>query len=246
MRILVFQHVAVEHPAIFREFLKEDGIPWDAVELDAGEKIPSLAGYDQLWVMGGPMDVWQEAENPWLVTEKRAIREAVIDRGMPYFGVCLGHQLLAASLGGKVGKAAKAEVGVLDVELTMAGRADPFFAGIGDRFKALQWHGAEVQTPPPAASVLAQSPLCAVQAMRVGKNAYGMQYHCELLPETVAEWADIPAYACALDESLGKGSMPRLKAAAEKEMAAMNRDARQLYRNFMGVAQSARKVSAAE
>ncbi len=244
MRILVFQHVAVEHPAIFREFLKEDGIPWDAVELDAGEKIPSLAGYDQLWVMGGPMDTWQEAENPWLVAEKRAIREAVLERGMPYFGVCLGHQLLGAALGGKVGKAAQAEVGVLDVELTEAGRADPFFAGIAARFKALQWHGAEVQMPPPGATVLARSPLCAVQAMRVGKHAYGMQYHCELLPQTVAEWAEIPAYACALDETLGKGSMPRLKAAAEKEMAAMNRDARRLYRNFMATARA--KATAAE
>lgn len=246
MRILVFQHVAVEHPGIFREFLKEDGIPWDAVELDAGEAIPSLAGYDQLWVMGGPMDVWQESENPWLVAEKRAIREAVIDRGMPYFGVCLGHQLLAASLGGKVGKTPQAEVGVLDVALTKAGRADPFFAGIADRFKALQWHGAEVQTPPAGAAVLAQSPLCAVQAMRVGKFAYGMQYHCELLPQTVAEWAEIPAYACSLDNALGKGSMPRLKAAAEKEMAAMNRDARRLYRNFMAAALGETKVSAAE
>ena len=44
MRILVFQHVAVEHPGIFREFLKEDGIPWDAVELDAGERCMSLGG----------------------------------------------------------------------------------------------------------------------------------------------------------------------------------------------------------
>ena len=246
MRILVFQHVDVEHPGIFRQFLEEDGIAWDAVELDAGEKIPSLASYDQLWVMGGPMDAWQEAENPWLVAEKHAIREAVVERGMPYFGVCLGHQLLGAALGGKVGKAPRAEVGVLDVELTKTGRADPLFAGIADRFKALQWHGAEVQTPPPGAAVLAQSPLCAVQAMRIGRHAYGMQYHCELLPQTVAEWADIPAYACALDGTLGKGSMPRLKAAADREMAAMNRDARRLYRNFMSVARGAGQESAAQ
>jgi GMP synthase-like glutamine amidotransferase len=82
--------------------------------------------------------------------------------------------------------------------------------------------------------------------MRVGKHAYGMQYHCELLPQTVAEWAEIPAYACSLDDALGKGSMPRLKAAAEKEMAAMNRDARRLYRNFMAAAGGETRVSAAE
>ena len=236
MRILVLQHVDVEHPAIFRDFLAEDGIAWDAVELDRGEAIPPLAGYDQLWAMGGPMDVWEEDQHPWLVTEKRAIREAVLERGMPYLGVCLGHQLLGAALGGEVGKAPQAEVGVLDVALTPAGRDDPLFEGIADRFKALQWHGAEVRRAPAGATVLAHSPLCAVQAMRVGRHAYGMQYHCEIQPNTVGDWAVIPAYACALDDTLGKGSMPRLDAAAKAEMAAFNRDARRLYRNFMALA----------
>jgi hypothetical protein len=74
--------------------------------------------------------------------------------------------------------------------------------------------------------------------MRVGARAYGMQYHCELLPQTVGEWADIPKYACALDETLGKGSMPRLQAAAASEMPNLNRDARRLYRNFMAAARS--------
>ena len=236
MRILVFQHVDVEHPAIFRDFLAEDGIAWDAVELDAGESIPPLDGYDQLWVMGGPMDVWEEDRHPWLIAEKQAIREAVERRGMPYFGLCLGHQLLGAALGGRVGKAARAEVGILDVELTPAGRSDPLFAGIADTFKALQWHGAEVTEAPPGAVVLAQSPLCAVQAMRIGRHAYGMQYHCEILPQTVSDWAAIPAYACALDATLGAGAMPRLDTAATAAMPDFNRDARWLYRNFMKVA----------
>jgi len=236
LRILVFQHVAVEHPAIFRDFLAEDGIAWDAVELDEGEAIPSLDGYDQLWAMGGPMDVWEEGEHPWLVAEKRAIREAVIERGMPYLGVCLGHQLLAAALDGEVGKAPAAEVGILDVELTQAGRADPLFDGIAESFKALQWHGAEVRRAPEGAALLAGSPLCGVQAMRVGRHAYGMQYHCELLSRTVSDWAAIPAYAASLDAALGTGAMPRLEAAAAANMARFNDDARRLYRNFMTVA----------
>ena len=160
------------------------------------------------------MDAWQEAEHPWLIAEKQAIREAVQQRSMPYLGVCLGHQLLGAALGGRVGKAPRAEVGILDVELTPAGRQDPLFEGIADRFKALQWHGAEVAEAPPGATVLAHSPLCAVQAMRVGRHAYGMQYHCEILPQTVSDWAVIPAYACALDAALGNGAMPKLQAAA--------------------------------
>ena len=98
MRILVFQHLDIEHPGIFLEFLKEDGVRWDTVELDEGEPIPPLNGYDALWVMGGPMDVWEEDLHPWLRMEKQAIREAVLERRMPYLGICLGHQLLADAL----------------------------------------------------------------------------------------------------------------------------------------------------
>jgi GMP synthase-like glutamine amidotransferase len=232
MRFLVFQHIAIEHPGIFREFFAADHIAWDAVELDAGETIPPFDGYDALWVMGGPMDVWEEDQHPWLVTEQQAIRDAV-GRGLPYMGVCLGHQLLGAALGGKVGKAARAEVGILNVELTEAGRRDPLFDGIEPRFKALQWHGAEVASAPPGAVVLASSPLCAVQAMRIGRHAYGMQYHTELTPATVGEWSRVPAYACALDQTLGPGALPRFDAEAQRHMADFNRDSRRVYDNFM-------------
>lgn len=232
MRFLVFQHIGIEHPGIFRDFFAADGIGWDAVELDAGEAVPSFDGYDALWVMGGPMDVWEEDAHPWLIQEKQAIRAAV-RRGLPYMGVCLGHQLLGEAMGGKVAKAARAEVGILDVDLTPAGRADPLFAGMAERFKALQWHGAEVAVAPPDAVVLARSPLCAVQAMRVGHNAWGMQYHTELTPATVAEWAVIPAYSCALDATLGAGAASRLDAEARRHMAEFNRGSKLIYDNFM-------------
>ena len=77
-RVLVFQHIAIEHPGIFRDFMAEDGVRWDAVELDAGEAIPALDPYDALIVMGGPMDVFEEDKHPWLVAEKRAIRDWVV------------------------------------------------------------------------------------------------------------------------------------------------------------------------
>ncbi len=97
LRVLVFQHIAVEHPGVFRDFFAQDGIDWDAIELDEGETIPDLQGYDILMVMGGPMDVWEETAYPWLVEEKQAIR-AWIEAGRPFLGFCLGHQLLAAAL----------------------------------------------------------------------------------------------------------------------------------------------------
>ncbi len=236
MRFLVFQHIACEHPGILRDFLAQDGIAWDAVELDAGEAIPLLDGYDALWVMGGPMDVWEEDQHPWLIAEKRAIREAVLDRRMPYLGLCLGHQLLASALGGEVGKMAVPEVGILDIELTTAGVGDPLFAQLPRRLTALQWHGAEVKRLPPGSVVLAQSPLCGIQALRVGTHAYGLQCHIELLRNTIGDWAQVPAYACALDAALGTGAMQRLEQQAAQLMPNFNRDARQLYDNFMTIA----------
>ena len=99
MKLLVFQHIACEHPGVLRTFLAEDGVDWDAVELDEGAPIPDLHDYDALWVMGGPMDVWDTEEYPWLVEEKAAIRYWVNELKRPYLGLCLGHQLLAESLG---------------------------------------------------------------------------------------------------------------------------------------------------
>ena len=155
-RILVFQHHPSEHPGVFREFLAEDGIAWDAVELDGGEEIPALSGYDALWVFGGPMDTWQEDRHSWLVPEKKAIREWVEDRDLPFLGVCLGHQLLADALGGAVGVSKMPEVGVCSLEVL---KDDPLIGKAGARPKALQWHSAEITAGCPGMEILAASPL---------------------------------------------------------------------------------------
>lgn len=232
MRILVFQHIRIEHPGIFRDFFAADGVQWDAVELDEGEPIPPLDGYDALVVMGGPMDVWETDKHPWLIPEKAAIREAVRERRMPYLGLCLGHQLLADALGGRCRMMEKPEIGMLDIELTAAAAQDPLFRGVAPRGKALQWHSVEVVEAPKDAVVLARAPDCANEAMRVGERAWGIQYHVEINDQTVPQWGCIPEYAVALEKRLGTGSLPALEAAVRAQLPAMRATAKRLYDNF--------------
>ena len=233
MKLLVLQHAEVEHPGIFRAFLEEDGHSYDAVELDAGEPLPAIDSYDGLWVMGGPMDVWQEKEHPWLRDEKTFIREAVEGKGVPYLGLCLGHQLLAEALGGKVGPSQSPEIGVMDVMLTEEGASGVWLDGLPERFSCLQWHSAEVTQLPPGAQVLAASPDCAVQAMKWGPRAYSAQFHVEVEPDTVANWAAIPEYAGALEKAKGAGAVANLEAAVTDKMDDFNAMAERLYINWL-------------
>lgn len=242
MNFLVFQHIECEHPGIFRDLMEADSVNWEAVQLDQGEQIKNMEEYDALIVMGGPMDVWHQQQYPWLNAEIDAISEWV-KSGKPYLGFCLGHQLLAIALGGRVGPAETPEIGVLPVILTNHGRAHWFFKDCPDQIKSLQWHSAEITELPDGAEILAASDACHVNAMSWGDCAVSVQFHVELTDDTVTEWGQVPAYAQALESALGEGALQNMKQAADASMLNFNQISSTLYRNFSQRVRNRRKLT---
>lgn len=210
--LLALQHIACEPPAAYEHELRARGGELVRVQLDEGEPLPGWHDFDGLIVMGGPMGAYDEEAHPWLGAEKRLIREAA-EAGLPVWGVCLGAQLLAASLGAAVHPGPEPEIGVLPVELTAEAESDPVFGGAPTHFPALQWHGDTFELPR-GATLLASSPAYRNQAF-VRDRAYGLQFHLEVPPALAAEWGEVPAYARSLADAKGPGALADLLSAVE-------------------------------
>ena len=228
MKFLILQHINIEHPGIFLKFMREDNIKIDTIELDENEKIPNLDPYDAMIVMGGPMDTWQEETFPWLKTEKEAIHKFVSVNKKPYLGLCLGAQLLSEAVGGKVRKMQTPEIGVLKVSLK---NNKSLFKGLDKELKVLQWHSYEAYDLPSKAKVLASSKECNVQAFSLD-NAFGLQFHVEQTNETVPQWACVPEYKSALENTLGQNALEKFKNDVEENLKTFNNSARTIYENF--------------
>ena len=228
MKFLVLQHINIEHPGIFLKFMKKDNIQIDTVEIDQGEKISNLDQYDAMIVMGGPMDTWQEEQYPWLKFEKESINKFVEVKKKPYLGLCLGAQLLSEAIGGKVRKMAVPEIGVLDVSIR---DNKSIFAGMNENLKVLQWHSYEVYNLPTSTKILASSLACNVQAFS-SEKAFGLQFHVEQTNETVPQWACVPEYKSALENTLGQNALVKFKTDVEKNLNLFNKSARSIYNNF--------------
>ena len=202
MKLVVVQHLFCESPGAYNEELDRRGVERQVVELDIGDSLPDWREFDGIIAMGGPMSVNDEAEHPWLVDEKRWVAEAV-RAGKPFFGACLGVQLLASALGAPIYPLAQAEVGLLPVIRTQEGVVDAVIGGLADPLVMLQWHGDTFDLPE-GGVLLASSQAAPNQAFRYGDVAYGIQFHLEVTPEMAEQWAGVPEYSAALTATLGE------------------------------------------
>jgi GMP synthase (glutamine-hydrolysing) len=223
-RLLVLQHADCEPPGVYEDELRERGIAIDRVLLDQGHSLPDWRGYRAIVVMGGVMGVYERDTYPWLAAELNLISEAVA-AGRPYWGVCLGAQLLAAALGADVTPGPGPELGVRPVHLTAGAGADPVFAGAPETFLTLQWHGDTYELPEGALQ-LARSPMFEQQAFAHG-SAYALQFHLEVDLGLARRWMGIPEYVAELEQLDGPGAAERMVAqvaAAQAESVPLARE----------------------
>jgi GMP synthase (glutamine-hydrolysing) len=201
-KIWVLQHHPVETLGTIAEALASSALAWQYVRAFAGQPIPSdMKGAGGLVVMGGPMGVYEEDRYPFLRQELRLI-EAALKESKPVLGVCLGSQLLAATLGARVSKGPGKEIGWHPVRLQPPAQDDRLFRGVPQSFVALHWHG-DIFELPSGAVALAASDETAGQAFQYGDKAYGLLFHIETTPEIVAGM--VRAFAAELEEAAVDG-----------------------------------------
>ena len=235
MEIIVLQHINIEDPGYIKDLMLKDNVNLTTVELDEGDKIPNdLNKFDAMFCMGGPMDTFMEEQYPWLVDEKKKIKEFVVDLQKPYLGFCLGCQLLGEVIGGKVVKSNPAEIGMMDINFSSNKNKDSLFSSFPKKIKSLQWHSYEVcdLESNKDVTILASSPITKYQIFKYKNHAYGIQFHIEIKDTTVNEWGCVPEYKSALEEQLGDGALEKFDKEAQSNMISMNNYSKILYSNF--------------
>jgi GMP synthase-like glutamine amidotransferase len=190
MTALVITHIESEDPGHLARWLPEEGLELEVVEPWRGDALPaSLDGYSALVVLGGPQQAYDDGSAPWLRQTKELLRAAV-GAQLPTFAVCLGAQLLAEAMGGRVvvGEAGPELGARLVAKRDQAGN-DPLFWDLPLSPVVVQWHWDVVRDLPPGSTLLMSSTTYPHQAFRVGERAWGIQFHVEAYPALVERWA---------------------------------------------------------
>jgi GMP synthase (glutamine-hydrolysing) len=231
-RLLVFQHVAAEPLGTLDPLIRRRGhrIRFVNFERDPDAQ-PDVDRYSGLVVLGGPMNVEDQAHRAHLRTELRAIERALA-QDKPVLGICLGAQLLAHVLGAPIRRLPRPEIGWYEVHTTEAGRADPVLSGLGEGARLFQWHSYGFDLPS-GAEHLAGSADCPHQAFRAGAHAYGFQFHLEVDAPLVGRWLRTPAYG----EELACAGLPHdleaIRRQTDEHAGPMQRHAVSVFNGFL-------------
>jgi GMP synthase (glutamine-hydrolysing) len=179
MRIQYLQHVPFEDIGSMRNDFEARGFTLSSTHWYRGDSTPELESFDGLVVMGGPMGIYDEQEHPWLIAEKKLIREAIA-AGKTLLGICLGAQLIADVLGGKVTRNPYREIGWFPLDIVPETN-NPVAAILADFPEVFHWHG-DTFALPSGAHWLAKSQGCQHQAYCVDNRIWGFQFHLETTP----------------------------------------------------------------
>ncbi len=215
--VLILQHVRPEPPGTIAKALDAQGHSFRTLQVFRGDRVPDSFTADRLVVMGGPMGVADLDDRPHLARECALIEQA-LQTERPVLGVCLGSQLLAHVLGADVRPGPTKEIGWGPVELTDAAADDPLFREVADPFQAFHWHG-DVFTIPRGGVRLARTVQTEHQAFRYGRTAYGLLFHLEVTPKTVA-WMTTAFQDELAEEGLDDAKIRRAAATHESALGA--------------------------
>ncbi len=174
------QHVFFEDLGSIETWLHETGYVVSSTRLYESESLPKIKDIDFLIVMGGPMSINDEQDHPWLVKEKKFIKD-VIESGKPVLGICLGAQLIASSMGAKVFPNEVKEIGWFPIKAINEGNDSLFM--FPEKIEVFHWHG-ETFSLPNSSVQIAASKGCKNQAFQIGKNVIGLQFHLETTPSS--------------------------------------------------------------
>ena len=182
MRIHSFEHEPFEGLANIEVWAKKKGHSITRTLLFNNEELPDINDFDWLFIMGGSMNIYEEEKYPWLRREKNFIAEAIANKKI-VLGVCLGSQLIADVLGGRVTRNKYKEIGWFPVTFTREAKSSPIFRTLPNKFLAFHWHGDTFKIPP-GATRIAESEVCANQAYDYGR-VIGLQFHLEYSVESI-------------------------------------------------------------
>jgi len=189
MRIHCFQHVAFENLGAIALWAAENNHSITYTRFyEHQPKLPELASFDLLIVLGGYMNVDEEVHFPWLKEEKAFIKIA-IEAQKKVLGICLGSQLIASALGSKVMQNKETEIGFLPLEFSAEALAHKLFNHFKNPYEVFQWHGDTFEIPENAIN-LASSAACKNQGFWIGDNVLAFQFHIEMTAELLHDMLD--------------------------------------------------------